>query len=428
MKRLATDYGQPSSAKTKALSAPGADVGGGRTLVSRPLHAARALMPSAAAWADGDTEAERVLSLPSRHPPRAMRAGWTATSVEVRRDLRLRRQACACWLICGLALAIVVAAAGCGSSKKSAATTTVVVTSTVAAPTGAAPTTAGTSADFATFGDGTYTVGSSVKAGTYRAPDPASTCYWERLAGFSGDLNDTLANDIATDPTVVTILPTDAGFKTEGCGTWTSDLSAITSSKTSFPAGTYIVNVDITAGTYSAPGGNGCSWARLSGFTGDPGDIIANDLPSGSLVVTIAPSDRGFQSSNCGTFTATGPPAAQLTPQPPVAASPPVAQPKAKSAFSQCDDNVEALKGTTSCAFAENVFYEFYENSPEPVFPVYSPSTGATYSMSCTVESRVTCTGGNGAEVRFPLSAVQAYTDAAARAYANSHDVGHATP
>jgi hypothetical protein len=272
-----------------------------------------------------------------------------------------------------------------------------------------------------TFEDGTHTVGSTVEAGTYRAPEPTSTCYWERLAGFSGDLKDTLANEITSDPTVVTILPTDAGFKTQGCGTWTSDLSAITQSKTSFPSGTYIVNVDIQPGAYSAPGGSRCSWARLSGFTGDvPGDIIANDLPTGNTVVTIAPTDKGFQSSNCGTFTRS----AQSSPPARVAANPPTGQPKTKSGFSDCGGGVEALSGTTSCAFAQNVFYYFYEASPEREFPVYSPATGGTYFMSCAGESVVTCTGGNGAEVRFPMSAVRAYTEADARAYANSHDLG----
>jgi hypothetical protein len=39
------------------------------------------------------------------------------------------------------------------------------------------------------FGDGTYRVGpAGVPAGTYKAPGGGS-CYWERLSGFSGELN-----------------------------------------------------------------------------------------------------------------------------------------------------------------------------------------------------------------------------------------------
>jgi hypothetical protein len=257
-------------------------------------------------------------------------------------------------------------------------------------------------------------------AGTYRAPEPTLGCYWERIAGFSGDPNDTLANDLTSAPTVVTILPTDAGFKTSGCGTWTSDLSAITSSTTSFPAGTYIVNVDISPGTYSTPGGSGCYWERLSGF-------IANDLPTGSAVVTIAPTDRGFKSADCGTFTAASQRAASPTPnvtQAAVSASPATAPPKPTSGWSDCAGGVEARSGTTSCDFAQNVFYEYYESSEMAEFPVYSPSTGMTYQMSCTGDPMVMCTGGTGAEVRFPLSALLAYTESDARAYASSHDLG----
>jgi hypothetical protein len=139
--------------------------------------------------------------------------------------------------------------------------------------------------------------------GTYRAPGPGSFCYWERLSGFSGGLDDIIANNTTGDPSVVTIAATDKGFRTSGCGTWTSDLSAITTSKTSFGPGTFIVNTDISPGTYSAPGGSTCYWSRLSGFGGSVSDVIANNLsPGGSVVATIAATDKGFQSSGCGTF------------------------------------------------------------------------------------------------------------------------------
>jgi hypothetical protein len=330
-----------------------------------------------------------------------------------------------------VSIAIAVAClivAGCGSSSQNSSNTVTITKTVAASSTVAPPTTTAPSAEFVTFGDGTYTVGSTVKAGTYRAPEPTSACYWERLAAFSGDPNDILANDNTSNPTVVTILPTDTGFTTQGCGTWTSDLSAITSSKTSFPAGTYIVNVDITSGTYSAPGGDSCYWARLAKFTGTPDAIIANDIPSGNTVVTIAPNDTGFESRGCGIFTAAGPPTAAVPVSPPAvtaAASPPTAQPKPNAAFSFCGGGVEARAGTTSCEFAQNVFYEFYEASPQRDFPVYSPVTGKEYQMHCTGESLVTCSGGTGAEVRFPMSAVRAYTESDARAYARSHDLGH---
>ena len=70
------------------------------------------------------------------------------------------------------------------------------------------------------FGDGTYRVGpAGVPPGTYKAPGGGS-CYWERLSGFSGELNDIIANDVATRNPIVTIAPSDAGFNTSDCGTW----------------------------------------------------------------------------------------------------------------------------------------------------------------------------------------------------------------
>ena len=39
------------------------------------------------------------------------------------------------------------------------------------------------------FGDGTYFVGSKVRPGTWQASNPTSFCYWERLSGFSWELD-----------------------------------------------------------------------------------------------------------------------------------------------------------------------------------------------------------------------------------------------
>jgi putative cell wall-binding protein len=154
------------------------------------------------------------------------------------------------------------------------------------------------------FGAGTKLVGSEVPAGTYRTRANSEGCYWERLAGFSGELDDILANQISDAHEVVTILPSDLGFHSERCGTWTNDLSPLTTSRTApFTDGTYIVGTDIDPGTWRAPGGPSCYWERLSGFTGTLGDIIANDFDTASPAVTIAAGDAGFRTSDCGTWT-----------------------------------------------------------------------------------------------------------------------------
>ena len=157
--------------------------------------------------------------------------------------------------------------------------------------------------DSAGFGDGTYQVGSDVQPGTYRTRESSPGCYYARLGGFSGEFEDLLANGNPTGPAIVTIEPTDAGFESQRCGTWTGDLSAITESKTSFDEGTYIVGTDIEPGTYRNSGSSGCYYARLAGFTGDFENIIANGNTDASTVVTIAPTDAGFESQRCGTWT-----------------------------------------------------------------------------------------------------------------------------
>lgn len=70
-----------------------------------------------------------------------------------------------------------------------------------------------------------------------------------------------------------------------------------------FGEGTFRVGNEIRPGTYKAPGGDGCYWERLSGFSGDFDDIIVNGGFQKNVVVEIQPSDAGFSSSNCGQWT-----------------------------------------------------------------------------------------------------------------------------
>jgi hypothetical protein len=156
---------------------------------------------------------------------------------------------------------------------------------------------------FASFGDGTYQVGTDVQPGTYRTRAGSPNCYWERLRNFSGGMNGILANGTTSAPSIVTIESTDVGFNSQGCGTWTKDLSAITNSKTSFGAGAYIVGTDIDAGTYRNSGGENCYYERLRGFNGGMNAIITNGTSSNPSIVAIAPTDAGFQSNGCGTWT-----------------------------------------------------------------------------------------------------------------------------
>lgn len=156
---------------------------------------------------------------------------------------------------------------------------------------------------FATFTDGTFQVGIDIQPGTYRTRIGSQGCYYARLKGFSGSLDDILANNNTDDPAIVTILPTDKGFESQNCGTWTKDLSQITTSMTTFPDGMYLVGVDIKPGSYKSSGNQGCYYARLSNFTGSLYSIIANNNTDNPAIVTISASDKGFQSTRCGTWT-----------------------------------------------------------------------------------------------------------------------------
>jgi hypothetical protein len=81
------------------------------------------------------------------------------------------------------------------------------------------------------------------------------------------------------------------------------DRSPITAARDApFGDGTFIVGVDIAPGTWRAEGGTSCYWARLSGFGGTLGGIIANDNAGPSAIVRIGANDAGFRSVRCGTW------------------------------------------------------------------------------------------------------------------------------
>jgi len=153
-------------------------------------------------------------------------------------------------------------------------------------------------------GSRTYRVGADIPAGIYRSSGGPS-CYWARLSGFGGTLDDVIANDLPVGAAIVEVKSTDAGFYTDECGNWQPVEQTYPASPwTSFGDGTYVVGSHIAPGTYHAPGGPSCYWERESGFGGViSDDIIANDNPTGAPVVTISPSDAGFSTHGCGTWT-----------------------------------------------------------------------------------------------------------------------------
>jgi hypothetical protein len=73
-------------------------------------------------------------------------------------------------------------------------------------------------------GEGTFVVGSDIKAGTYKTAGAEESvipnCYWARLKGTSGDFSDIITNGNVEGPTTITIASSDGAFKTSGCKTW----------------------------------------------------------------------------------------------------------------------------------------------------------------------------------------------------------------
>jgi hypothetical protein len=179
------------------------------------------------------------------------------------------------------------------------------------APPGIATTTTTTTTpEVFAFGPGRWRVGDIVAA-TYRNSNSAGGCYWERLSGFSGELADIIANSFDYVRQIVTVKPTDAGFASNGCGDWLSDLSPIKTPTAPLTGGTWLVGSEVAPGTWrNAPSDTGCYWERRSGFSGESADIIANDFigDASPQIVTINAGDAGFYTSTaCGTWTFLGP-------------------------------------------------------------------------------------------------------------------------
>ena len=158
----------------------------------------------------------------------------------------------------------------------------------------------------ATFGDGQYHVNSQIPAVTYRTTQTSDGCYWERESGFGGSLDEIIANDLAFGgPEIVTIDPSDAGFKSNRCVQWSSKLNALKSPSSPIPQGMWQVGREIAPGTYhaSALPDRSCYWERLSGYSGELRDIIGNGISDAPQIVTIAASDVGFSTDGCTDWT-----------------------------------------------------------------------------------------------------------------------------
>jgi outer membrane murein-binding lipoprotein Lpp len=67
--------------------------------------------------------------------------------------------------------------------------------------------------------------------------------------------------------------------------------------------GTFLVNKEISPGTYRAGASPGCYWERQSSLDGSSIESIAdNDNADGPVIVAISSADAAFKTSGCATF------------------------------------------------------------------------------------------------------------------------------
>jgi|GEM_PF-3967717 len=155
-----------------------------------------------------------------------------------------------------------------------------------------------------TFGAGLYRVGQDIEATTYRTQSSGKDCFWERLSELDGYQDQIIAREFNDGPAVVQVKGRDRAFNSQGCARWTKDLSPITEDLNApFGQGVYIVGVDIAPGLWQSQDSGRCYWKRLGGFSWEPADILeeafVRETPA---VVLIEAGDKGFASSECGTW------------------------------------------------------------------------------------------------------------------------------
>jgi hypothetical protein len=159
-----------------------------------------------------------------------------------------------------------------------------------------------------TFGAGLYRVGAlpNLPAGRYYA-DSFYGCYWERLSGLGGTVNEIIANDFVghdAGQIIVDIRSTDNWFNTDiDCGTWYS--TPRRGLQANITPGTWLVGSQVTPGIYMSNVSYGCYWERLRNFDGTLSAIIDNDFVDtpGVRYIQVSAGDVGFNTDgDCGTW------------------------------------------------------------------------------------------------------------------------------
>ena len=94
--------------------------------------------------------------------------------------------------------------------------------------------------------------------------------------------------------------------------------------------------------------------------------------------------------------------------------------------FVNCDANIQAKAATTTCPFAENLFWAYWTSGESSEsLEAWSPAAHASFAATCDSGSaEVVCITSDDAVVRFSQAAVAAYTGTQADRYGATHDLG----
>jgi hypothetical protein len=147
-----------------------------------------------------------------------------------------------------------------------------------------------------------------------------------------------------------------------------------------------------------------------------------------ALLVGFAVSGCGDTTEEVKTVTVERPAAPDRSPKPthPDARRPPRrAQAPTPPVFVHCDPNIQVKESTTTCGFAQNVFWHYWMSDEAGSLQVWSPATQSTFATTCDSDAeQIVCTTSDDGVVKFPQTAVDLYSQAQADTYAASHDLG----
>jgi hypothetical protein len=102
------------------------------------------------------------------------------------------------------------------------------------------------------------------------------------------------------------------------------------------------------------------------------------------------------------------------------------AEPAAAPEFVDCDPNIEAKTGTTTCPFAQNAFWTYWTSGESSgQLRVWSPAVQQSFATACKSDgAQVVCAASDDGVVRFSQAAVDSYSQQQADTYAGGHDLG----